>query len=76
MLLGNFDYTLTLLTGQQFLLGNLLAVNSSISLAGSGEQINVSPQSPKMLIMVSESDIHALVLFLGLFLKISRWFPL
>ena len=73
MLLGNFDYTLT---GQQCLLGNLLAVNSSISLAGSGEQINVSLQSPKMLMMVSESFIHALLLFLGLFLKISCWVPL
>ena len=58
------------------MLGNLLDVNFSISLAGSGEQINVSLQTPKMLIMVSESFIHALLLFLGLFLKISCWVPL
>ena len=55
---------------------NLLAGNSSISLAGSVEQINFSQQSPKMLKMASESFIHALLLFLGLFLKISRWLPL
>ena len=35
-----------------------------------------SQQSPKMLKMASESFIHALLLFLGLFLKISRWVPL
>ena len=29
-----------------------------------------------MLKIVSENFIHALVLFLGLFLKISRWVPL
>ena len=52
----------------------LLAGNSSISLAGSEEQIN--QQSPKMLIMISESFVHALLLCLGLFLKISRWVPL
>ena len=51
----------------------LLAGNSSISLAGSEEQINFSQQSPKMLKMVSESFVHALLLFLRLFLKISRW---
>ena len=54
----------------------LLAGNSSISLAGSEEQINFSQQSPKMLKMASESCVHALLLFLGLFLKISRWVPL
>ena len=50
--------------------------SSSISLAGSEEQINFSQQSPKMLKMASESLIHALLLFLGLFLKISPWVPL
>ena len=50
--------------------------SSSISLAGSEEQINFSQQSPKMLKMASKSFIHALLLFLGLFLKISRWVPL
>ena len=50
----------------------LLAGNSSISLAGSEEQINFSQQSPKVLKMVSESFVHALLLFLRLFLKISR----
>ena len=54
----------------------LLAGNSSISLAGSEEQINFSQQSPKMLKMASESFIHVLLLFLDLFLKISRWVPL
>ena len=68
-----YDYTLI---GQWCLLGNLLAGNSSISLAGSGEQINVSQQSPKMLKMALESFFHALLLFLGLFLKISLWVPL
>ena len=48
--------------------GKLGGVNYSISLAGSGEQINVSQQSPKMLKMASESFIHTLLLFLGLFL--------
>ena len=28
-----------------------------------------------MLIMISESFVHALLLCLGLFLKISRWVP-
>ena len=55
---------------------NLLAGNSSISLAGSEEQINVSQQSPKMLKMASEGFFHALLLFLRLFLKIYRWVPL
>ena len=41
----------------------LLAGNSFISLAGSGEQINLCQQSPKMLKTSSESFIHALVLF-------------
>ena len=54
----------------------LLAGNSFISLAGSGEQINLCQQSPKMLKTSSESFIHALVLFLGLFLKISSCVPL
>ena len=49
--------------------------SSSISLAGSEERINFSQQSPKMLKMASKF-IHALLLFLGLFLKISRWVPL
>ena len=46
--------------------------NSSISLAGSEEQINVSQQSPKILKMASEGFFHALLLFLRLFLKIYR----
>ena len=55
----------------------LLAGNSSISLAGSEDKrINFSQQSPKMLKMASESFIHVLLLFLDLFLKISRWVPL
>ena len=54
----------------------LLAGNSSISLAGSEEQISFFQQSPKMLRIVSENFIHALLLFFGLFLKISRWVPL
>ena len=33
-------------------------------------------QSPKMRKIVSENFIHSLLLFLGLFLKISRWVPL
>ena len=51
----------------------LLAGNSSISLAGSEEQINFSQQSPNMRKMASESFIRAFLLFLGIFLKISRW---
>ena len=50
--------------------------SSSISLAGSEERINFSLQSPKMLKMPSKRFIYALLLFLGLFLKISRWVPL
>ena len=38
--------------------------------------MSFSQQSPKMLKMASGSFIHALLLFLGLFLKISRWVPL
>ena len=53
----------------------MLAGNSSISPAGSEEQMIFSQQSPKMLKMASESFIHALLLFSGLFLKISRWVP-
>ena len=54
-----------------------LARNSSISLAGSEDKrINFSQQSPKMLKMASESFIHVLLLFLDVFLKISRWVPL
>ena len=53
----------------------LLAGNSSISLAGIEELINFSQQSPKMNKMALESFIHALLLFLCLFLKISRWVP-
>ena len=49
----------------------LLAENTSISLAGSEEQIKFSQQSPKMLKMASASFIHALLL--GLFLKNFRW---
>ena len=54
---------------------SLLAGNSSISLAGSEEQLIFFQQSPKMLKIVSENFIHALLLFLGLFLKIARWVP-
>ena len=54
----------------------LLAGNSFVSLAGSGEQKNLCQQSPKMLKTASESFIHALVLFFGLFLKISCCVPL
>ena len=49
---------------------------TSISPAESEEQIIFSQQSPKILKMASESFIHALLLFLGLFFKISRWVPL
>ena len=51
----------------------LLAGNSSISLAGSEEQIAFSQQSLKVLKIASESFILALLLFLGLLLKISLW---
>ena len=54
----------------------MLAGNASISLAGSEEQIILFQQSPKMLKIDSENFIHALLMFLGLFLKISRWVPL
>ena len=51
----------------------LLAGNSSISLAGSEEQIIFFQQSPKMLKMASETFIHALLLF---FRSFSQNFPL
>ena len=70
-LLGNFP--LSQVAGCSCI---LLGRNSSISLAGSEEQINFSQQSPKMLKMASETFIHASLLFLGLFLKISRCVPL
>ena len=54
----------------------LLAGNSSISPAGSEEQIKFSQQSPKMLKMASASFIRVLLLFLGLFLKNFLWVPL
>ena len=54
----------------------LLAGNSSISLAGSEERTIFFQQSPKMRKIVSENFFHALLLFLGLFLKISHWVPL
>ena len=47
----------------------MLAGNSSISLAGSEEQINLFQPSPEMLKMASESIIDTLLLFLGLFLR-------
>ena len=47
----------------------LLAGNSSISLAGSEEQMYFSQQSPKMLKIASESFISRCYCFL----KISRW---
>ena len=54
----------------------LLAGNSSISPAGSEEQIKFSQQSPKMLKMASASFIRVLLLFLGLFLQNFLWVPL
>ena len=42
---------------------SLLAKNSSISLAGSEEQINFSKQSPKMLKMAKESFVTILMLY-------------
>ena len=54
----------------------MLAGNSSINLAGSEEQINVSQQSPTMLRIASENFLDTLLLVLGLLLKISRWVPL
>ena len=53
----------------------LLAWNSSMSLAGREEQIHFSQQPPRMLKMASGNFIHALLLFLGPFLKIFRWVP-
>ena len=38
---------------------------------GRGKHLNFSQKSPKILKMASECFIHALLLFLGLFLKIS-----
>ena len=38
--------------------------------------MHVSQQSPKMLKMALEIFTHALLLFLGLFLKSFRWVPL
>ena len=70
-LLGNFP--LSQVAGCSCI---LLGRNSSISLAGSEEQINFSQQSPKMLKMASETFIHTLLFLLGLFLKISRCVPL
>ena len=70
-LLGNFPFSQV--AGCSCI---LLGRNFSISLARSEEQINFSQQSPKMLKMASETFIHALLLFLGLFLKISRCVPL
>ena len=49
---------------------------TSISLAGSGEQIKFSQQSLKMLKMASESFNQTLVLYLGFFLNDSRRVPL
>ena len=70
VLLGNFP--VSQVAGCRF---TLLVGNSSISLAGSEEQIDFCQQSPKILKMASESFILALLLLLGLFLKISRWMP-
>ena len=55
-----------------------LLAGNSVSPAGSEEQINVSQRaiSQKMLKMALEIFIHALLLFLGLFLKSFRWVPL
>ena len=50
--------------------------SSSIILAGSEEQINFSSNLPKCLKWLQKAFIHALLLFLGLFLKISCWVPL
>ena len=43
---------------------------------GRVEHLNLSQKSPKILKMASESFIHALLLYLGLFLKIFLWVPL
>ena len=53
----------------------LLAGNSSISLAESEELITFSQKSPKMLKMASESFVHFLLLFLGLFSKFPAGCP-
>ena len=45
-------------------------------LLGVRNRLFFSQISPKMLKMASESFIHALLLFLSLFLKMSRWVPL
>ena len=42
---------------------------------GRVEHLNLSQKSPKILKMASESFIHALLLYLGLFLKIFLWVP-
>jgi len=47
----------------------LLAGNSPISVAGSEEQMHFFQQSSEMFKMASESFIHTLLLFLGLFLR-------
>ena len=47
--------------------------NSSISLAGSEEQINVSQQSPKMLKMASEGSVSR---FVVVFTSFSQNLPL
>ena len=52
-------------------LGSLL-----LSLTGSEEQTNFPQPSLKMLKMASERSIHALLLFIGLFLKLFRWVSL
>ena len=58
--------------------GDLMSgiASSSISVAGSEEQINFSQQTPKILKMASESFYSCFLLFLGLFLKISCRVPL
>ena len=53
----------------------LLAGNSSISLAESEELITFSQKSSKMLKMASESFVHFLLLFLGLFSKFPARCP-
>ena len=64
------QYVRLQVVGAPCLLGSLL-----LSLGGSEEQTNFPQPSLKMLKMASESFIYALLLFLGLFLKISRWMP-
>ena len=71
-LLGNFPVNqFAAVVGAPCWLGTLPSV-----LLGVRNRYIFSQQSPKMLKMASESFIHALLLFLGLFLKISRWVPL